>query len=90
MEQMSEQDAKWLKAFGKGQGYTSGIAVKFPLQVQIDFDKDLIWDEIGKEDFIRQNKERWENGGKEHSEEVSKNEEAQNKLLKESKRVRLK
>ena len=90
MEQMSEQDAKWLKAFGKGQGFTSGYAVKFPLQIQIDFDKELVWDEIGKEDFIRQNKENWKKGGKAESDEMAKNEEKENQLLKKSKRVGLK
>ena len=87
---MSEQDAKWLKAFLKGQGFTSGYAVKFPLQIQIDFDKELVWDEIGKEDFIRQNKENWEKGGKAESDEMAKNEEKENQLLKKSKRVGLK
>jgi len=72
MEQMSEQDAKWLKAFGKGQGFSSGNAIKFPLQVQIQFDKGLEWDELGQENFIQQNLDSWNNGGKQDSEESSK------------------
>ena len=72
MEQMSEQDAKWLKAFGKGQGFSSGNAIKFPLQVQIQFDKGLEWDELGQENFIQQNLDSWNNGGRQDSEKSIK------------------
>ena len=72
MEQMSEQDAKWLKAFGKGQGFSSGNAIKFPLQVQIQFDKGLEWDELGQENFIQQNLDSWNNGGRQDSEKSTK------------------
>ena len=65
MEQMSEQDAKWLKAFGKGQGYISGNAVKFPLQVKIKYEDKLEWDELGTERFIQDNLDEWNSGGKE-------------------------
>lgn len=65
MEQMSEQDAKWLKAFGKGQGYISGNAVKFPLQVKIKYHSKLEWDELGTERFIQDNLDEWNSGGKE-------------------------
>ena len=82
MEQMSEQDAKWLKAFGKGQGYTSGNAIKFPLQVQIQHDKDLEWSELGQENFIQQNLDSWNSGGKEDSEEEQKSTSALKKILK--------
>jgi uncharacterized protein len=60
------------KAFGKGQGFSSGNAIKFPLQVQIQFDKGLEWDELGQENFIQQNLDSWNNGGKQDSEESSK------------------
>ena len=72
MEQMSEQDAKWLKAFGKGQGFSSGNAIKFPLQVQIQFDKGLEWDELGQENFIQQNLDSWNNVGRQDSEKSIK------------------
>jgi DNA helicase HerA-like ATPase len=70
MEQMSEQDSKWLKAFGKGQGYVSGNAVKFPLQVQIDYEKRLEWSELGTEKFIQDNLDEWNSGGKEAKEKA--------------------
>ena len=89
MEQMSEQDSKWLKAFGKGDGFISGYAVKFPLQVHIDFDEDLSWKDIGKEDFIRQNLEAWNSGGKQKSTQVDKNMAEQKNLLKKTSRVKL-
>jgi uncharacterized protein len=89
MEQMSEQDAKWLKAFGKGQGFTSGYAVKFPLQVLIDYDKKLETSDLGRERFIEENKERWNSGGKEASEEMEKNSKEFKDILKKSTRMKI-
>ena len=89
MEQMSEQDAKWLKAFGKGQGFTSGYAVKFPLQVHIHYDDKLETKDLGRERFMEEKRERWEQGGKQNSEEMDKNNQEHKKLLKKSSRVKL-
>ena len=63
-------------------------AVKFPLQVHIDFDEDLIWKDIGKEDFIRQNLEAWNSGGKQKSTQVDKNM-AEQKFIEKTSRVKL-
>lgn len=82
MEQMSEQDAKWLKAFGKGQGFISGAAVKFPLQIYINYHKELEWDEIGRENFIQQNLDEWSSGGKKAAEQSEKDNERVSKILK--------
>ena len=86
---MSEQDAKWLKAFGKGQGFTSGYAIKFPLQVQIHYDDKLETTDLGRERFMEENRERWEQGGKKDSEEMEKNNAEHQELLKKSKRVKI-
>lgn len=52
MENLSEADAGLLQAFGRGQGIVSGQAVRFPLIVQIDFDRDLVSSAMGDENFI--------------------------------------
>jgi len=52
MENLSDSDANILQAFGRGQGIVSGQAVRFPLLVQVKFDKDLVSSAIGDEDFI--------------------------------------
>lgn len=57
MENLSESDANVLQAFGPGQGIVSGQAVRFPLLVEIDFDKDLVSTTIGDEDFVSRAKE---------------------------------
>jgi len=84
MEQMSEQDAKWLKAFGKGQGYSSGNAIKFPLQVQIQYDDSLEWSELGQENFIQQNLDSWNSGGKEDNTQDEKDSSKLSKILKKN------
>ena len=89
MEQMSEQDAKWLKAFGKGQGFVSGYAVKIPLQVQIKWDSELETKDLGRERFIEENLERWNAGGKEESDEIEKNNKEHKDLLKKTTRIKL-
>ena len=86
---MSEQDAKWLKAFGKGQGFVSGYAVKIPLQVQIKWDEELETKDLGRERFIEENLERWNTGGKEESDEMEKNNKEHKDLLKKSTRIKL-
>jgi DNA helicase HerA-like ATPase len=53
MENLSESDAKILQTFGPGQGIVSGQAVRFPLLVQIEHDKDLESTAIGDEDFVK-------------------------------------
>lgn len=52
MENLSDSDANILQSFGPGQGLVSGQAVEFPLLVKVDFDKDLVSEVIGDEDFI--------------------------------------
>lgn len=52
MENLSDSDANVLQTFGPGQGIVSGQAVRFPLLVKIEFDKDLRSEAIGDEDFI--------------------------------------
>jgi len=57
MENLSEQDAKMLPGFGPGQGIVSGQAVRFPLLVKIKMDEDLIFSDLGDENFFKQVKE---------------------------------
>jgi len=52
MENLSKSDSRLLPGFGPGQGIISGQAVRFPLVVQVDFDKDLVTRTIGDEDFV--------------------------------------
>lgn len=52
MENLSQADADILQTFGPGQGIVSGQAVEFPLLVKVGFDKDLVSDAIGDEDFV--------------------------------------
>ncbi len=57
MENLEDKDAKSLVGFGPGQGLISGHAVRFPLQVQIDFYKDLISENIDQSDYIKKARE---------------------------------
>jgi DNA helicase HerA-like ATPase len=52
MENLSKSDSRLLPGFGSGQGIVSGQAVRFPLVVQVDFDKDLVAKTLGDEDFV--------------------------------------
>lgn len=54
MENLSEQDARMLPGFGPGQGIISGQAVRFPLLVRIKLDEDLIYTDLGDENFLEQ------------------------------------
>ena len=54
MENLSESDARMIPGFGPGQGIVSGQVVRFPLPVQIRWDHDLQFAEIGDEDFFAQ------------------------------------
>ncbi|MBK9137473.1 MAG: ATP-binding protein [Verrucomicrobia bacterium] len=54
MENLSEQDARMLPGFGPGQGIISGQAVRFPLLVRIKMDEDLIYTDLGDENFLEQ------------------------------------
>lgn len=54
MENLSEQDARMLPGFGPGQGIISGQAVRFPLLVKIRMDEDLIYTDLGDENFLAQ------------------------------------
>jgi hypothetical protein len=62
MENLSEADANVLQTFGPGQGIVSGQAVRFPLLVKVGFDKDLVSEAIGDEDFIAE-AEEWQPPG---------------------------
>jgi DNA helicase HerA-like ATPase len=53
MENLSETDANVLQTFGPGQGIVSGQAVRFPLLVRIQHDKQFESKRIGDEDFIK-------------------------------------
>ena len=53
MENLSKSDSRLLPGFGPGEGIVSGQAVRFPLLVRVKFDKDLVPDGIGDEDFLR-------------------------------------
>lgn len=57
MENLSDQDAKMLPGFGPGQGVISGQAVRFPLLVKINMDTDLVYTDLGDENFLSQVKE---------------------------------
>ncbi len=57
MENLPESDARMLPGFGPGQGIISGQAVRFPLLVKIDFDRDLVGTRTGDEDFISRARE---------------------------------
>ncbi|HPC54317.1 MAG TPA: ATP-binding protein, partial [Verrucomicrobiota bacterium] len=54
MENLSEQDARMLPGFGPGQGIISGQAVRFPLLARIRMDEDLIYTDLGDENFLKQ------------------------------------
>ncbi len=54
MENLSEQDARMLPGFGPGQGVISGQAVRFPLLVKIRMDEDLVYTDMGDENFLAQ------------------------------------
>lgn len=54
MENLSEQDARTLPGFGPGQGIVSGQAVRFPLLVRIRMDEDLVYTDLGDENFLEQ------------------------------------
>jgi DNA helicase HerA-like ATPase len=63
MENLSEQDARMLPGFGPGQGIISGQAVRFPLLVKIKKDDDLIYSDLGDENFLEQAR-KWKNTDK--------------------------
>jgi hypothetical protein len=52
MENLSKADSRLLPGFGPGQGIVSGQAVRFPLVIQVEYDKDLETEAIGSEDFL--------------------------------------
>ncbi len=52
MENLSKADGRLLPGFGPGEGIVSGQAVRFPLLVKIDWDRDLQPKAIGDEDFV--------------------------------------
>ena len=54
MENLSDQDARMLPGFGPGQGIISGQAVRFPLLVKIRMDEDLVYTDLGDENFLKQ------------------------------------
>lgn len=52
MENLTKADSRLLPGFGPGQGIVSGQAVRFPLLIQVDHDRDLATHAIGDEDFV--------------------------------------
>jgi DNA helicase HerA-like ATPase len=52
MENLSKDDSRLLPGFGPGQGIVSGQGVRFPLIIQVDYDKDLESSALGDENFI--------------------------------------
>lgn len=52
MENLTKADSKLLPGFGPGQGIVSGQAVRFPLVIQTGFDRELISNAIGDENFV--------------------------------------
>lgn len=59
MENLSDADANILQSFGKGQGIVSGQAVRFPLLVQVDWDKELETEALGESNFFKRVRD-WE------------------------------
>ena len=60
LENLSEADGRLLLGFGPGEGIISGQAVRFPLIVRVELDKDLEADALGSENFVEIVKD-WEN-----------------------------
>jgi len=52
MENLSKADSRMLPGFGPGQGIVSGQAVRFPLMIQVDYDKELLPPSLGSESFV--------------------------------------
>jgi hypothetical protein len=52
MENLSKDDSRLLPGFGPGQGIVSGQAVRFPLIIQVDHDRELETTAIGDENFL--------------------------------------
>lgn len=52
MENLTKADSRLLPAFGPGQGIVSGQAVRFPLVIEVDFDRDVMTPTLGDEDFL--------------------------------------
>ncbi|MDE2872908.1 MAG: ATP-binding protein, partial [Gemmatimonadota bacterium] len=52
MENLSKDDSRLIPGFGPGQGIVSGQAVRFPLVIQVKYDKDLETPALGDEDFL--------------------------------------
>jgi len=52
MENMSDEDAALLPAFGPGSGIVSGQAVRFPLVVNVDRHQEFESSRMGQEDFL--------------------------------------
>ena len=72
MENLSKDDSRLLPGFGPGQGIVSGQAVRFPLIIQVDHDKDLEASAIGDEDFLAAASE-WARGPQAITEQRSEN-----------------
>ena len=53
MENLSRDDSRLIPGFGPGQGIVSGQAVRFPLVIQVRYDKELETPALGDEDFLK-------------------------------------
>ncbi len=54
IENLAQADLDLLPGFGPGQGIVGGQAVRVPLVVQVDFDRDLVGPHVAEEAFVRQ------------------------------------
>ncbi len=72
MENLGEEDRRSLAGLGPGQGIVSGAAVRFPLAVQVRFDKELVPSDLSSEDFLQMAAE-WDGR---HGADVRRNDEA--------------
>lgn len=52
MENLTKDDSRLLPGFGPGQGIISGQAVRFPLIIQVNYDKGLQTPALGDENFL--------------------------------------
>jgi DNA helicase HerA-like ATPase len=72
MENLGEEDRRSLAGLGPGQGIVSGAAVRFPLAIEVQFDEELVPEDLSSEDFLDLAK-KWE---EQHMRDVERNDAA--------------
>ncbi len=77
MENLTQADSRLLPGFGPGQGIVSGQAVRFPLIIQADYDRELASTSLADEDFVKQARE-WETSS--NAQAVRRSEEMEREL----------